>query len=549
MRGVQTFFVRSAVLSAIVLLLTTVAHAQLGPAGDLAPGEYRIRGTNNVSVSIVDIEGDLSQSPLKHDGTFWSDRLDVSGEYRFTEGRSVKLSTELLAGEDDYLAKDGFVLENLAFELEDGSYRHAYRLAAGDIRAEFSRRTLDRQIRGAMFELQPQIGSGYHSLILLTGSGVPDWAQVGKTSDDLRFHGGSYLWGNAADTTTVVASFVYADIAAGANGVHRPPRVDTEQTSASLSFDTRFSVAAVEGELAFLRTDPEGGESVDDYGFYLETHRRESGYSWRARYEQNDHGFDPVGGLGVISDRRIGEVDFAVGRIADSGRVRARLQYYQVGWDQEAVTRVDTLALGASYEHRPERWPEYKLKMELNDIGAEDGSSEVLFQRYALDLKHRFGRFAADYEASYRRSDDSVTAAPERQRLDQALYLARGFHQSEQGRDRVRVRGGMVYRRQYRDGWDSVQYETISPAIDISAHGGGHRLRFAWTFLDQDFALDRTSDLRYYTSRLDYGYSHGGHDLSLGVEQRLRRPDDREKTDATRLRLGYRYNFDLNGSF
>jgi hypothetical protein len=522
---------------AMAVLMPNTATAQ-------SPSFWTLLGAVEAQVDNYSVSGDPQPSPYRFEGTFWTTRLNLSALYDNRAGRTARVETRVRASDNDYLAEDGFVVETLRFELEDGARRIPYRLGAGEVYANFSRRTLQRSIRGFSLELQPQSAAGHgHSLVAVSGSGVPLWRDVfDSEATDLWFSGLSYLWASATGRSTLVANVVHASRSGSPDSANILVGNEVDQLISGVAAETRLGEFRLEGELAYLSGDSDGEDLGDISGFAQVTHQHRALW-WRLRYEDNGQDFRPLGGMGVIANRRNGELQ---GRWAINGHGQLAVRAQRITDDVEgAGPQIEKKTWGASYQGSPVRTrPTFVLRLawDRNDIRAEDGSRDTSFDGWRLEVGDDLGKgFSANYSALFRDNRDDVMTALSNEGVDQTLTVGKRFTvgQSEAGGVGFSLHGGFTHRRQT----GNAAYTTVKPLIDLSIHSAHHRLDLHLAFLDQDFTLETTIDLENHTRRLMYSYVRGPHTVSLEAGQILRLPDGFEETDSRKYSLRYRFDF------
>ncbi len=525
------------VLGASLLLFATGGLAQ----STATTPAWTLSGTNEILVENYDVSGDPSNSLYRYEGTFVTDRLNLNLNYATSPYRALSIRTELLGTDSDYLRDDGLVVANLTLDYMNGLATVPYRVGAGDVFVDLSRRALQRQIRGASFEIQPDFGHGTHSILLVSGSGIPAWRDTFDRGTDLYFNGLSYLWASESGHSRIVANLVDETQKAGTFGAVPVPTVDRDQLVTSLYGETRIGGVALEAEISLLDSG-ERGDS-DSTSVYAQIAHNEGKLSWRARYEQNDATFIPIGGLGIISDYRIAE---AHARYATGLRssLRARVQHYENAFDSEATER-RTDVVGLSWETRPlPKRPNLRIDLmgDVNRINSDDDSFDQTFYNARARVADRLTpRVDFSWELQIRDSNAEGNPLYERTLVENELMLGRRFQVAFAGRPlQGQIRGGVDYRRQSENG----TYEAWSPVIDADIHAGRQSLRLHLGWMDQRFLSAIVDDLRYQTRRLSWSFTPGAHAISLELAQEVRDREHQRGTDSNRIALRYRYSFD-----
>jgi hypothetical protein len=496
---------------------------------------WRLFGSNEVLFEDFDVSGDESSSPYRLEGSFFTDRLNLGVGYKPNGWRELVIRAEILGTNNDYFAHEGAVLASLSVNLEDGGSAVPYRFGAGDLFVDFSRRTLQRQIRGTTIEVQPSFSGGDHSFILATGSGEPDWSDTFDDGGDIYFNGISYLWSSSSGTTSLVANLIDASHAAGAEGAVPALTMDRDQLITSLFGQTKLRGLDLEAEVSMVDDDPQG----DAMSVYAEVADNEGRLSWRARFEENELGYQPIGALGVIPDYRVAEAH-ARYALTPRSTLRGRVQRIDQNLDSTTLPMRRTNVLGMAWDARPianRPFLRMEANVDINDMNVA-GAGDQMFQSYRFRIADRItDAFDLSYELKVRDSDDDAAPAFDRRLLEHELMLGQAVRWGDvQGR----IRGGAAYRRQFQN----AAYESWSPLLEANLTSGEHDLRLHFGFMDQRFLSPLVADLEYQTRRLIYAYTPGNHAFALEVGDELRDRSDGAETESRRIALRYRYTFE-----
>jgi hypothetical protein len=511
----------------IVLLILAAAGAR----GQDAARAWRLFGSNEIVIENFGASGDRAASPFPFEGTFVTDRLTLG--LGWSDGvRDLSIRADLLGTNSDYFPDEGVVLGTLSIRWEDAAARLPYRIEAGDVFADFSRRVLQRQVRGTMLEIQPSFGRGTHSLLLLAGSGTPDWSDTFSDGSDLAFTGGSWLWESASRRTTLVASLTTESVAEGAKGAFPILGSSVDQRVGSLAARTSVGVLTLEAEASFLGGD---GKGTSLYGQLA----RESGaLQWRARWEDTDPEYIPFGAMGVIAGRSSVDGD---GRWAITPRSSLRARAQHVDADARAFAPASTLDLaGVTFESRPlAARPGFLLQLMADGtrIKADDDSQNARFESYGLEVQDWITDVHdVTFRSWFRRVNDHVFDAADLRSNDHEILFGRT---TRFGAWSGRVGGGVAYRRQRGPG----AHNSLNPLAEVNVRRGSHRLRLYYGYADQEFLGASGLDLVYQNRRAAYSFVAGAHEVSLELGNELREPEERAETESTRAAVRYRYTF------
>jgi hypothetical protein len=460
------------------------ALALLLAAGPLSAQPLRLFGSNEIVFEDYDVSGDRERSPFRLDGTFVTNRLALN-----LERSGLLIRGEFLGTNSDYLPDQGFVISTLFLQYENGAAAVPYRVEAGDVFADLSRRVLQRQVRGTSVEFQPQFGRGTHSVVLLTGSGEPDWRDTFSDATDFFFTGASWAWQSESERTNLVGN------------VSSESATDRDHVLTSLYAKTAMvNGTEVEGEVSLQRGDD------DAASVYAQVARPLGAFQWRLRYENNGERYLPLGAMGIMADRRIAEAH-ARWRPSRRWSVRGRVQQIE----QQNVS-IDAGAVTVDVQLRP------ALRMEATaDVNRIDSRE---YRNVMLDLQDPIW----SYRGSWRDSPDIDAHEHE-------VMAGRSFSFG-------RLSAGLGYRSLGdSDSW--------APVVEASVRRGDHLLRLYYGFLTQRFTTAAFEDLQYQNRRLVYTFTHDSHYVSLEYGLELREPERSLDTESRRIALRYRYAFDL----
>ena len=479
----------------IAFLMTAAAFSSAGAQDAPLPNTFRIFGSNEILVEDFAVSGDRVRSPFRFDGTFLTNRLDLNLGWTGEQLQRLTVRAEILGTNSDYIPQEGLVIATLALQYENGAAATPYRIEAGDVFADLSRRMLQRQIRGASVELQPQIGRGTHSVILLTGSGEPDWRDTFTGAEDLLFGGVSWAWVSESEKTMVVGNVSTES----AFGLQRDAMI------AGIFGKRVFrNGTELEGEFSRLRADDEA------MSIYAQLGRALGAFQWRLRYEDNGERYQPLGAVGIMADRSIAEAQ-ARWRISRRWSVRGRLQQI----DQQNV-EID--AASVTFDGQPlRRRPALRLEAtaDVNRIGLRE------YRNVSADLR--------DDTLSYR---GSWRDSPEREAHEHEIVAGRSFSFG-------RLAAGLGYR-------DLGDSESWSPVIEAALRRGAHLVRLYYGVISQRFMTAAFEDLRYQNRRMVYTFTRANHHVSMELGQELREPERSLGTTSRRVAVRYRYAFDAS---
>lgn len=533
-RGVWRAAARSAagiVVAALVSLL---------PAPFVLAQAWHLAGTNEMIFDRYAVGGNNdAASPYQFEGSFFTNRTDFGLSYEDDLGHLARLSGEIILTDSDYFQRDGAIVGNLSMLIEDGSHRIPYRITLGDFYGDFSRRALQRNLRGASIELQASGAGGVHSFLVSSGTGTADWRDTFKEQGQgLYFTGLSYLYASDSGKTTIVANAIDARQDAGIRGSLPVSSVDREQKIGSLSGDTMIGKVHLEAEVAFLDGDV-GDAKIDDTSHYERISRQGKVFAWTVRHEENGKDYLPIGAVGIIANRRSSLADTRL-RLGKRSTLRARAERIENQFEGESASHTsDLYNLSFDGSLAPSR-PSLHLNASAarTELDASDGSVDRRFDDYAIEIRDRIGRnWSIKAGARRRETDDHLNAAASRRTTDYTGSLGRAFRGASW---EARVEGGYVYREQRLGG----NYDSRSPMLDLTLRAGRQTLAAHLARMKQEFVSPTTGDLEYQTSRITWSLTAGAHKFSLELGRELRRVESNLRTDSRRITFRYRYRFD-----
>lgn len=309
--------------------------------------DWQFSGSTSNTLEVYQDFNNPAQSPFPDRGTFGQSDLSLNFQRRYSPYNQVKGQFFGTAVNNPYRSGFlGIVPERFNINWEKGDGSVPFRIDVGDFFAFTSARTVQRSLKGAQVELQPDLGGSggwQHSVQFFTGINQQFYRQM-DFNDDLTF-GGSWLFSHA-EKGNLAANLVVNRLESGANNVN----AQRIQTVMSLSGDTfinwRGQKLEFAGEGGYFVGDDIGGNNLDDNGFGLFAEVRGRSESLPLDYSltvsQFDEEYQPAGAA-VTADLR----SFAHrgGWRFDGGRsLRWRAQWDRTNFDNQNST--DTISGG-----------------------------------------------------------------------------------------------------------------------------------------------------------------------------------------------------------
>ena len=288
----------------------------LGAASAFAPafaqsGDWSVTGSNTLRLENYRIEGNPAAGPYLFGGRQAYDELNLDAQRQLSPYDLLRFQFYGVANDSDYRSRyRGLVPERINFTRENGDVSVPYRLEIGDFFSAYSFRTLQRGLKGAQVELQPQgeLFGARHSVLMTAGTSQLDWRNLHSHVDDVT--GASWLM-DFSPRTRLSANVVH-DRRRADDGLGLPERRQNVLSAAgSTAWDAGAQRLRLEAELGTLHGDHNG--FVDGTGIVIPDSGRDrrgraafmqlSGQSgtspldYRLRYERYDRDYQPANAL------------------------------------------------------------------------------------------------------------------------------------------------------------------------------------------------------------------------------------------------------------
>lgn len=543
--------IKSARMLWVLLVLPALGHADGEQSRD---GDWRVRGDTTARVDYYSISGDRELGTYAEDGLQAYQDVNL-GLTRGGDGDplwDIDISG-VVSGSDYRTHEPGARIEYLRLHHENAAATVPYRLDLGDQHAYFSRLSLDRDVRGARLEMQPQLGQAEHSLVWLSGGHGRDrygadgfWSSY-RTEAEGDYHGVSWL---ATDPTLGDWSLnvVHHDEVTFSGEEHRH-LVTSLAGGWGMDFlrqdlDAEAELARLEGH-AWSGTADDPVRAVDDRGWRAslagEDRLLPLPFDYSVRYEHYGADFEPAG-TGVVSDSRT--LAAAAGlQLTDRTRLRGRFNRYRdyaatanpIRIDEHGMEVAVPFGIGPVHtSHRVDvlhreradrmggidqltRRATWALELPMAD------SQQTRMNLYWLDLDDRAsGRFARterrvslDHSASFRVGELDVSATP-----------------------------GVAYRT--RDGY--LEQHSVHPTLSLAAAGALNELGVSLGYRTLERPGRATPDIDEYQLSMDWRYRMHSHQFGLEYEHQLVQPHELDShLDLWRAGMFWRYDFSGGG--
>lgn len=509
--------------------------------------DWNISGSNTLRSSVYSADGPGAASPYPSEGGMYFDEFNVylnkqNSRYDTMRGEI----SGVYNANDDYRSTDfGFVPERMNFVRENGEGDMPYRAEFGDHFAYYSYLTLQRSLKGAQLELQPNLNTyGFkHSFVLTTGANESNWRDL--TLQDDYTTGLSWLMQSDQGGLSLNLVHNFRDNSFKAGTLDRNQYVFSlagERYFSSSEFDVTF-----EAEVAHFLGDHNGvsgaasGQDRSGNGFFMQVTGRSKTMPWdyRLRIDRYDQDFQPNGAI-VTSDRR--SLELHSGWLHQSGvRSRGRIQFFEDGF--ETVNKTSTRTYGANFTGP-------LLKMFYPDVNGsldafiqkrdnETRTVDVTTRNVNLNLTKPLGYgWVGRGTAFFQNVDDEAGTADAFTRqlglnADHSIMIA-GF----QGV----ITPGILLRTLRKGTNDSTDF---NPTLALTLNRDAHSLRLDYGSLVQNRSITVSGpDINTHTLNLDYRYTKKQHVFGLETNLFGRDPDPGASTEAYRLSAYWTYQFD-----
>ncbi len=535
--------------------LAAAGTAVAAPVLDVSP--WHIYGSNTYRADGYNAFGDRTASPYQFTGIQDYDEFNLNFDRQFSAfNRVTGQVTGLLYNASRYRSTfQGTVPERLNIRQENGDFRIPYRVEGGDFFAFESYRTIQRSLKGAQVELQPDWWGLRHSIVLFSGGGSAAWRSF-QLKDD---------WSNGA--SWLVEHPVWGRMSVNLVSNHRKQDATNsvlgrKQYAFSLAYEKAgvwrsewlpwlSQRLTVEGEAGRFIGDHAGvngaasGQNRQGDGFFVQvsgTSMALPALGYRARFEAYEQDYRP-NGASIQPDRRSAEGHLSW-RFVNGLTARARVQNFHTGW--QTTNPTDTNVFGFNLSG----------PLGFGYITGLSGSVDAFWQNAeSRDLTTNMVTKAVNTNVSkavsravsvragvfYNNTRDRTNATTGTSITRQ--YLAALDWRTEVFGFTGVVSPGLVYRVTATQG--SRKNRDVNPTLNVSARRGPHSLTLSWSALDQSRP---TNDLGLTTRTAGLNYAYRRHAYTLGMEANWyeRVPDNRttNRTRAWRLGAFVTVNFD-----
>ncbi len=536
------------------LLLLCVAAS---PGAQAQEDGLQLNISNTLRAESYSVHGDPTSGPYAYPGGQYYDELSINAQQRFSAYDVLRLQFYGVANDSSYRSKaQGLVPERFNVTRENGDAETPYRLEVGDYFSAFSYRTLQRSLRGAQLELQPQQEAfgARHSLVFSAGINpvVPGLAK--------------FDWRNARDQDQVVGASWLMEFGPrtrlSANLVHDDRRGDATLgtlersqnlfgAAAETGWDWGTQKLKLESELATVKGDHDGsigangtiapGSGVNRRGqalfAQLSGMASASPLDYRLRVERYDRDYRPAEAI-IAADHSGAEAHLGW-RFNDGLSWRTRFQRFvdglQSGNDLRTNTVGTTLAgpLGAGVSGSADLFWQDIVKQDRSvdrgTVNLNTGLSRPLTDGWIGNL----GLNLQDLRDRVAGAQDSTS---------EQLQFG-GSHALAIGGWTGSVSPGIRWRHATGD---VLGVREWAPQLGAMLSSGSHSLAANYGYQRLSPAALGTPTVEVNALRVDYRYSSGPHTLGLELSAYDRRVTIGLYNDSYRASAYWTYAFERN---
>ena len=517
--------------------LVAIACGAPATAGAQILDGWLVSGTNTLRVDHYDASGDLSSSPYSRLGTFSYDDFSLLAVSKPTPYSQRRVTVTGVLNDSPYRSSyQGFVPERINLMAESGEHRWAWRVELGDLFAFTTLRTLQRSLKGASLELQPE-GTPFarQSIVLFAGAAARDgWREPSWSEDNTL--GASWLV-ETARFGRWNANLLRGSRETAGSGA------DLEQTVASLAAEKVFALGGawklrVEGEAGRMQGDREGGiageDEVSDAGAFAQVSVFDACFNARVRAERSGRDYRPFGAV-TSPDRRSLEA-YATWTLPHGVTLSGRMQGYTDGF--EGANPTDTRVFGANAAGA---WAPFRLSGSLDGFVQETedelGLQDTRLTQLSLDLSRPFGGFIGRLGAAYTDSEDRIDDTRSYRTTQASISAIVPFLLGG-------LRGTASPGIRYRNTTGANAIREWQPTLALVLTGGAHQLTASLGRQDQEPRVGAFTEIATVNAAIDYRYKFGQHTFGVDASLFDRRPAPGEKTEAWRIGTFWSWQFE-----
>ncbi|MCB2101529.1 MAG: hypothetical protein KDE22_11700 [Rhodobacterales bacterium] len=504
---------------------------------------------NTLAVELYDtFEDKAALGPYRFDGAHPYDEFSLSMGRVYSPYETFNFQLSGLWNGSSYRSRERALIPeriNLRYEKGDGDI--PFRMEAGDFFADYSLRTMQRSVKGAQLEFQPDLNGArqFHSINLFAGSGKASWVSGDWDSD--TYAGASWL---VADNR--FGSWVVNGVFNRRDSVPAPFTPERTQGVVSLAGEKDFTLwtedLTLEGELSYFRGDHNrtGFASLDqdqrDKGEFLQLKGSSTALplSYRLRYEHYGKDYAPAGA--IVSPDHSGLEAHGTWRFDNGLRLRGRWTRFGDQIESNNPTTSETLGATLSGPFLAQSHPDLALSgvVDVYERNTRTTSKSTVIRTRV---------FNANMNMNLSEGWTGRAGLLVQQDMDRAAALTnRLTRQASLSADRAIALGdwkgvvtpGMLVRRVHGNGTTSHDW---NPSVAVNLRHDEHSLGGRAAMLLQEARSLGVSDLREHSLGVNYAYNTGPHTLRLESDYLSRDRAPGESTNSVRIGLYWTFNY------
>lgn len=530
--------VRAAACAAFLAGAVEAAFAQ----STLPLDDVSINGSVTGSAETYRNFGNKDFSPYFSEGRQLYAELDLNMVTRPSAFETFQARAFALANNSDYRSLDsGLLLENAALRWERGDVELPFRVVAGDYFSFLSSRTIQRSLKGGMFEVQPALGDELtNSTLVFFGAPAADYESIDY--DRNLFYGASSLF-SWRDLSRVSLNVVGNAARPGSLG----GQTRLDERTVSIAGVTEASMFAqtvqFEAEAAAFSGDVVDGGRVrrvhNEPGLFAAVTGSADAapITYEFRFADYAGDFRPRGNV-VDFDRRSYEFYSSIG-LPEGLFLRPRLTRVLAQPSQDSELRTDVAGIGLDGIYRFRKGVGLNLDTDFfrqRDTGRGTGvdqTSDVAELNFAFlnpsPWTPSLGLFVQDFRDDMRaRNDQTTLEVRPSVRFDR--YYAGGYSiYAEPGWVQRRIRGS---RNDERDEYGPRLF------LGLYTDDGASLDAYALAVF-QDQQASGVTEFNFYDAGLYFSYYFGRHGLAIEANYQRQEFDPGDTTTAIRAALRY----------
>lgn len=513
-----------------------VASSQAEPTAFLP--DWNISGFNTYRADTYDASGALTGSPYPNLGFQQYDDFTLNMDRELSAYENMRVQISGTIDDSEYRSqKEGLIFERGYFTWEKADVAAPFRMEFGDFFGNQTSRTLQRSLKGAQVEIQPELFNGKHSIQLFSGITNVNYRELSDNKD--IFSGASWLIPETAlgaFALTTVNNITQAD---GTNP-------ELSQTVYSLAWGKEAEYfqqnLEFEAEYALFKGDTGAGvteQNKGDSGFFTQLKGRSINLplTYRLRHERYGDDFQP-NGSSITSNQRSTE-GHTSWRFANGLSMRGRLQTFRTNWKSNNPTDRDVAGVTFSGTVMPSIQLNGSMGTFVSNTENQDGTVETLSHSSNASLSmpiaaHWIARLGGVYTESDNRVSGLSTISRQVSLGVDHDFDINGFRGS--------ISPALNLRDRTSD--NSITQIDISPAVSLFVRKDAHTLALSHNIQTLNARTTNGIDTDTYQSSLNYSYTHDAHRFEVIANYYDRNPSPGDDTEAYRVGVAWTFNFD-----